>query len=170
LVASRSTTRIGPASEITSATALKMLMPPSVTMKDGIRSSTWPMPCTMPISPAAAMTTSVVSPPRSGSHIAKSTVDSEQSAAIERSMPPQSTTRVAPAASTASGADVRTAAVRLRWVRKSGSATVRAASRATSAMTGMNDVSRWPTVGPPFTGAWSAVAGVARTGVLIPFP
>ena len=70
------------------------------------------------------MTASVVRPPRSGSHIAKNTVESEHSAAIDRSMPPQSTTSVAPAASTTSGAEVRTTAVRLRWVRKSGSAMV----------------------------------------------
>ena len=56
---------------------------------------------------AAAMTTRVVTPPRSGSHIAKSTVDSEHRAAIERSMPPQRTTSVAPVARTTSGADIR---------------------------------------------------------------
>ena len=163
-VASRSTIRIGPASEITSATAEQMLRPPRVTMKDGIRSSTWASPCTAPIAPAAAMTATVVSPPRSGSHIAKNTVESEHSAAIDRSMPPQSTTSVAPVARTTSGAEVRTTAVRLRWVRKSGSARVSAASSATSAMTGMKDVSRWPAVGPPWTAAVSAT-GVAITGV-----
>ncbi len=74
------------------------------------------------MAPAATTTARMVSPPRSGSHIAKKTVESEHSAAIERSMPPHRTTKVAPAARTTSGAEVRTAAVRLRWVRKSGSA------------------------------------------------
>ena len=114
------------------------------------------MPWTAPMAPAAATTTRIVRPPRSGSHIAKNTVESEQSAAIERSMPPHRTTSVAPAASTTSGAEVRTAAVRLRWVRKSGSAIVSAASSATSAMTGMNDVTRWAAVGAPVTTAGSA--------------
>ena len=66
-----------------------------------------------------------------------------------------------------SGAAVRATAVRLRGVRKSGSATVRAATSATRAMSGMNPVSRWAGRGPLLTVAGSA-AGSMATGVLIP--
>ena len=83
-------------------------------------------------------------------------------------MPPHSTTIVAPVASTASGAAVLITAVRLRSVRKPGSATASATTRATSAITGMNDVRREPSVGPPLTGASSA--GLVMTGVLTPSP
>ena len=154
----------------TPAQRLTSLMPASVTTKDGMRSSTWARPWTAPIAPAAATTTRTVSPPRSGSHMANRTVDSEHRAAIDRSMPPHRTTSVAPAARTTRGAEVRTAAVRLRWVKKSGSAIVSAASSAMSAMTGMNDVTRWAAVGAPVTTAGSAAgfdAGSVTTGVLI---
>ena len=61
------------------------------------------------------------------------------------------------------------AAVRLRWVRKSGSAIVSAVSSATSAMTGMKEVSRSPTLGR-WTATAASAACLGRTGVLTPSP
>ena len=116
------------------------------------------------------MTAAMDSPPRSGSHSARSTVDSDARAAIDRSMPPHSTTKVAPAASTASGAAVLTAAVRLRWLRKSGSARLSAVTSATRAMTGMNDVTRSARVGPPLTTTGSTTSVRVVTGALTPSP